>query len=83
MLAREPADAGASAEPRLATRPPRVALVEGPDGVSAAEVPVEPPDPVVSAAAIGIEATAAPMPSATANAPTRPTYLDEDDSGAA
>lgn len=37
-------------------------------------VPVEPSEPVVSANAIGMDATAAPTPKATANAPTRPTY---------
>lgn len=35
--------------------------------------PVEPPEPVVSANATGTDATAAPTPKATANAPTRPT----------
>jgi hypothetical protein len=35
--------------------------------------PAEPAEPVVSAAAIGTEATADPTPNATANAPTRPT----------
>jgi hypothetical protein len=35
--------------------------------------PDEPADPVVSATAIGIAAVAQPLPSATANAPTRPT----------
>lgn len=35
--------------------------------------PVDPSEPVVSANAIGIDATAKPTPSATANAPTRPT----------
>ena len=34
---------------------------------------LEPGEPVVSAAAIGIDATAAPTPRATASAPTRPT----------
>ena len=34
--------------------------------------PLEPADPVVSAKAIGIDATAAPTPRATAKAPTRP-----------
>ena len=35
--------------------------------------PVEPSDPVMSADATGIDATAQPTPRATANAPTRPT----------
>jgi len=35
--------------------------------------PLEPADPVVSAKAMGIDATAAPTPRATAKAPTRPT----------
>lgn len=35
--------------------------------------PVDPADPVVSAAATAIGDTAAPTPRATANAPTRPT----------
>ena len=35
--------------------------------------PVEPPDPVVSANAVGIEAMPAPTPRANARAPTRPT----------
>jgi hypothetical protein len=35
--------------------------------------PDEPAEPVVSATAIGIAAVAQPIPSATANAPTRPT----------
>lgn len=35
--------------------------------------PDEPPEPVVSAKATGIAATAEPTPNATANAPTRPT----------
>ena len=38
--------------------------------------PVEPPEPVVSANATGIDATAAPTPKATANAPTRPTNCE-------
>jgi hypothetical protein len=36
--------------------------------------PVEPPDPVVSANATGTATTADPTPSATAKAPTRPTW---------
>jgi len=58
----------------------RAAPRDGADDVDADEVdaasdePVEPPEPVVSAKAIGTDATAAPTPNATANAPTRPTY---------
>ena len=37
-------------------------------------VSVEPSDPVMSADATGIDATAQPTPKATARAPTRPTY---------
>jgi hypothetical protein len=37
--------------------------------------PAEPADPVVSANATGTDATAEPTPNATANAPTRPTYV--------
>jgi hypothetical protein len=36
-------------------------------------VELDPAEPVVSANAIGIDATAEPTPNATANAPTRPT----------
>lgn len=43
-------------------------------GDSEFEDPEDPPEPVVSAKATGIEPTAAPMPSATARAPIRPTY---------
>ena len=43
-------------------------------GAAASELdPVDPADPVVSAAATAIGNTAAPTPRATANAPTRPT----------
>jgi len=41
------------------------------------EFDVAPAEPVVSANATGIAATAEPTPNATANAPTRPTYLAE------
>jgi hypothetical protein len=40
----------------------------------AEEFAVDPAEPVVSAKAIGIAATADPTPNATARAPTRPTY---------
>ena len=36
-------------------------------------MPVDPPEPVVSANAAGIHNTAEPTPNATASAPTRPT----------
>ena len=48
------------------------AFVDTPEGLASPER--EPADPVVSAKAIGIAATAEPTPRATANAPTRPTY---------
>jgi len=50
--------------------------VEAPadDEDSEAFAPVEPAEPVVSAKAIGIDPIAEPTPSATANAPIRPTY---------
>ena len=38
--------------------------------------PDEPPEPLPSANAVGIDATAEPTPNAPANAPTRPTYND-------
>ena len=40
---------------------------------------VDPAEPVESAKATGIAATAAPTPNATANAPTRPTYRADPD----
>lgn len=68
----EPA-ADPRAPPRAAADrdPPRVALVLDPES-DAAEA-VEPAEPVVSAKATGIDATAEPTPRATARAPTRPT----------
>jgi hypothetical protein len=48
-------------------------VAEAEPGVSTDPEPADPPDPVVSANAIGIDATAEPIPSANANAPTRPT----------
>jgi len=63
-------------------RPARAAPREGADDFGADDSdddepdddePVEPPEPVVSATATGTDATAAPTPRATANAPTRPT----------
>ena len=55
--------------------PPRVFTPSLGCGDEAAPVPVDPLEPVVSAkATTGRQATAAPMPSATASAPTRPTH---------
>jgi hypothetical protein len=61
-----------------ATRPP----ARGPRGATAVAVEgdappaeVDPDAPVVSAAAIGTDASAEPIPSATASTPTRPTNL--------
>ena len=60
-------------------RPARPAPREGAadfgadDAEDESDEPVEPPEPVVSANATGTDATAAPTPKATANAPTRPT----------
>ena len=45
---------------------------------SEALAPAEPAEPVVSANAVGIAATAEPTPRATANAPTRPTTTKPD-----
>lgn len=80
---REPPAAGAAEPLRAAGREPRVAAdfdAEPCDDESADAV--EPPDPVVSAAATGSDATAAPTPRATARAPTRPTYRAEPDAAA-
>jgi hypothetical protein len=78
--------AGSSAESSAAscTGAPRRALERGPEELSDRDdeddedaesvfEPDEPPEPVVSAKATGIAATAEPIPSATASAPTRPT----------
>jgi hypothetical protein len=65
-----------SAPPAEAVPPDGDVFVEDPVfGESVCVVPdVESPEPVVSATAtVGVEAIAAPTPSATANAPTRPT----------
>ena len=73
-----PAEAPPSAESALAGSPPDLPapragrVVDVPEGESALD-PVEPEEPVVSAAATGTDAIAEPTPSATANAPTRPT----------
>lgn len=77
----DPDPAGpASAESRVPARGPRAGVVLRagvPESAeldeSAALAPVEPPEPVVSAKAIGNEARPEPTPRATANAPTRPT----------
>jgi len=54
---------------------PAPAPVESAPVESAVEL--DPAEPVVSANAIGIDATADPTPNATANAPTRPTYREQ------
>ncbi len=59
------------AGPRPDRRAGEVALTEVPAGLEASVL--LPAEPVVSAKATGIEATAEPTPRATANAPTRPT----------
>lgn len=46
------------------------------DAESAVAEPLAPDEPVVSASAAGIAASAEPTPSATARAPTRPTYRE-------
>jgi hypothetical protein len=79
-----PGGSDAVGEPPETSAPLAVAVP--PDGDVPVEVPVfgesvcvvvpdvESPEPVVSAtAAVGVEAIAAPTPSATARAPTRPT----------
>ena len=60
-------DGPASAESRVGPAAPPAAGGAEPD-------PAEPDDPVVSANATGRAETADPIPNATANAPTRPTY---------
>jgi hypothetical protein len=55
-----------------------VALVWADSGALAPAEPDEPAEPVVSANAVGIAATAEPTPRATANAPTRPTTTRPD-----
>jgi len=65
-----------AASPRAAAdrEPPRVAVVLGAESDAAEDSEeLEPADPVVSANAIGTDATAEPTPNATANTPTRPT----------
>lgn len=61
--------------PRPDRRAGAPALVDDPAvAVDDESEPVDPADPVVSANATGIAATAEPTPNAIANAPTRPTY---------
>jgi len=77
--ARSTAESARGAAPRSARRDGTRALVDAdvdapPDPDSAALDPVDPAEPVVSAAANGIAAIAEPTPRATARAPTRPTY---------
>lgn len=68
------------AAPRPERRAPTPGFVEDvAAAVSAEPDPVDPADPVVSANATGNAATAEPIPSATASAPTRPTYRAEPD----
>jgi hypothetical protein len=62
--------------PRPARRDGTLAFVDVDARASAVPDPVDPADPVVSANAIGIAATAEPIPRAAANAPTRPTYRE-------
>ena len=73
----DPVAAPVAAESALAESPPDRAprdgrAVDAPEAESAVD-PVEPAEPVVSANATGTDAIAEPTPSATANAPTRPT----------
>jgi len=74
---------GPAEAPRLFEEPPperdaartgAFVVTEEPEDESAARDPVDPAEPVESAAASGMAAIAEPTPSATANAPTRPTY---------
>ena len=63
--------------PRIARDGPRDGVlgeVADTDGESDTAEPVDPAEPDVSANANGTDAIAEPTPSATANAPTRPTY---------
>ncbi|MGV1005194.1 MAG: hypothetical protein ACOYEV_10630 [Candidatus Nanopelagicales bacterium] len=60
--------------PRTGPRVGVLVVAADTDGESDAAEPVDPPEPVVSANAIGTAAIAEPTPNATANAPTRPTY---------
>ena len=71
-----------SAELESLEAPPRLPRRAGEDFVEDVDAELEawsleaPAEPVVSAYAIGIAEIAEPMPNATANAPTRPMYLE-------
>jgi len=59
--------------PRPARTGPRAGTFVDAEAPASAELePEDPAEPVVSANAMGIDATAEPTPRATANAPTRP-----------
>jgi hypothetical protein len=68
-----PADEASPVEEPLLEEPPCVVVRDDPDDEPPELEPVEPPEPVVSAKATGMDPIAAPTPNATANAPTRPT----------
>ena len=70
-----PAETPTEELPRPARAAPRAGAADfgADDSDDESDEPVEPPEPVVSATATGTDATAAPTPKATANAPTRPT----------
>ena len=72
----EPSPATLAAPPRARGAPREGAFVDAdaPADESSALEPVEPAEPVVSAAANGTDTIAEPTPRATARAPTRPTY---------
>jgi hypothetical protein len=75
-VAEDPSPEPFDEPPRARPVPRDGALVDTgdePERESAVFEPVEPAEPVVSAIATGIATTAEPTPSATANAPTRPT----------
>ncbi len=71
-----PSPEALAAPPRARGAPREGAFVDAdaPADESSALEPVEPAEPVVSAAANGTDTIAEPTPRATANAPTRPTY---------
>jgi hypothetical protein len=69
------ADTAAEPRTRDVPRDGPVPDAEDPAEVSEVPEPLEPAEPRVSANAIGIAPMAEPMPSATASAPTRPTYF--------
>lgn len=68
-----PAESAPADSPPDRTAPRAGRAVDVPEDESALD-PVEPEEPVVSAAATGTDAIAEPTPRATANAPTRPMY---------